>query len=187
MAPAIVTTVLVVVCVISQSVVADYSQCGLIPKLPGKSCNDIYQLNPSSRGVSGYYIVAVDTTPSFVYCDMKLKCGGEKGWMRVANISVTNGDRCPNGWKKITSPVVACRAPSDKAGCYSAHFSTHNIPYSRICGMIVGYQKGSPDGFASFVHKTSINDPYVDGVSITYGTPRKHIWSYGAGFSENNS
>ena len=27
--------------------------------------------------------------------------------------------------------------------------------------------------------------PYLDGISITYGSPRKHIWSYGVGFSED--
>ena len=33
----------------------------------------------------------------------------------------------------------------------------------------------------------SINDAYLDGVSITYGQPRKHIWSYVAGASENGA
>ena len=60
--------------------------------------------------------------------------------MRIANINATGGDSCPSGWKKITSPTRACRAPSDNAGCYSAHFTTYNIPYSRICEMVVGYQ-----------------------------------------------
>ena len=32
----------------------------------------------------------------------------------------------------------------------------------------------------------SINGPYVDGISITYGTPRRHIWSYGIGFSDKH-
>ena len=80
---------------------------------------------------------------------MSLECGGEKGWMRIANINAASGDRCPNGWRKITSPTKACRAPSDNAGCYSTHFTTYNIPYSRVCGMVVGYQKGTTDGFAS--------------------------------------
>ena len=52
--------------------------------------------------------------------------------------------------------------------------------------MVVGYQKGTPDGFFSHVRKTSINDPYLDGVSITYGSSRKHIWSYAAGLSESH-
>ena len=41
--------------------------------------------------------------------------------------------------------------------------------------MAVGYQGRNVDGF----HLQSISDVYVDGVSITYGNPRKHIWSYG--------
>ena len=53
--------------------------------------------------------------------------------------------------------------------------------------MIVGYQQGTTDGFATYNYSTrSINGPYVDGVSITYGTPRKHIWTYGIGKSDKS-
>ena len=142
---------------------------------PGKSCLDIYQNNPNSRGVSGQYIVKIGENLCFVYCDMILECGGEKGWMKIADVS--NGGSCPNGWSRITSPVAACTAPSNNAGCYSAHFTTYNIPYSRV---------SSTDGFKAQHHSSgSINGPYVDGVSITYGTPRKHIWTYGVGFSDS--
>ena len=157
---------------------------GLDLSCPGKSCLDIYHNNSSK--ISGKYIIRNGNQLQFVYCDMELECGGEKGWMRIANINITNGDSCPNGWK-ITSHVSACRARSDNAGCYSVHFSTHNIPYSRVCGMIVGYQQGTTDGFATYNYSTrSINGPYVDGVSITYGTPRKHIWTYGIGKSDKS-
>ena len=153
---------------------------------PGVSCSDIYQKNPKSHGVSGQYIVKIGSHYQFVYCDMNLDCGGEKGWMRIGYVSY--GNSCPNGWSRITSPARACRSPRNSAGCYSAHFNTHNIPYSRVCGMIVGYQKGSTDGFASLAYSSrSINGPYVDGVSITYGSPRKHIWSYAIGFSDKHN
>ena len=152
---------------------------------PGKSCLDIYQKNPN--GPSGQYIVKVGAHYRFVYCDMSLECGGEKGWMKIADINAAGPDSCPSGWSKITSPTRACRVPSNNAGCYSAHFATYNIPYSRVCGMVVGYQKGTTDGFYSLVRKTSINDPYLDGVSITYGSTRKHLWSYAAGLSESYS
>ena len=158
---------------------------GFALSCPGKSCLDIYQKNPSSRGVSQQYIIRIDEHLRFVYCDMILECGGEKGWMRIANINAAGGDSCPSGWRKITSPTKACRAPSNNAGCYSTHFTTYNAPYSRVCGMVVGYQKGSTDAFAVVNFSTRlIDDPYVDGVSITYNTPRKHIWTYGIGFSE---
>ena len=157
----------------------DYNEYGLCTKLPGKYCGDIYQLNPTSHGKSGYYVVQAGDRPLFVYCDMELECGGEKGWMRITDTDLSNGDDCPNGWRKITSPVPACRASSDNAGCYSVQFSTDRVPYSRVCGMVIGYQKGSTDGFRATSH--SINGPYVDGVSIIYGIPRRHIWSYGIG------
>ncbi|XP_065914398.1 uncharacterized protein [Dysidea avara] len=168
--------------VTANSFEVDYKQYGLIPTLPAKSCRDIYQLNPTSDGKSGYYVVKIGDRPSFVYCDMELECGGEKGWMRITDMNITNGDECPHGWKKITSPVAACRASSDDDGCYSAQFSTHQVPYSRVCGMVIGYQKGSTDAFQP--SSNSIDDPYVDGVSITYGTPRKHIWTYALGYNE---
>ena len=54
--------------------------------------------------------------------------------------------------------------------------------------MAVGYQKGNTDGFASEFHSTrSINGPCVDGVSITYGTPRKHIWRYAIGLTDSHN
>ena len=129
------------------NVVVGSCNYGTSSSCPGASCSDIYQKNPNSHGVSGQYIVQINNNYRFVYCDMELECGGEKGWMRIGYVS--NGGSCPNGWSRITSPVAACRSPSNSAGCYSAHFSTHNIPYSRVCGMIVGYQKGSTDGFAT--------------------------------------
>ena len=55
---------------------------------------------------------------------MNLECGREKGWIRIAVIKVAGGDNCLPGWKKIASPTKACKAPSDAAGCYSAHFTT---------------------------------------------------------------
>ena len=159
---------------------------GLSVSYPGESCLDIYQKNPHSHGKSQKYFIKNGNQTYSVYCDMELKCGGEKGWMKIAHVS--NGESCPSGWKSITSPVAACRATSDKAGCYSAHFTTYNTSYSRICGMVVGYQKGTTDGFASIHYASrSISGPYVDGVSITYGIPRKHIWTYGIGHKDKHS
>ena len=60
---------------------------------------------------------------------------------------------------------------------------SYSIPYSKVCGMAVGYQSGTTDAFAS---SQLINGPYVDGVSITYGTPRKHIWTYAIVFGSRD-
>ena len=171
-----------VIATVSSLVLAD-DQYGRDQEKPGKSCRDIYQVNPASHDKSGYYVIMTNK-PTFVYCDMTLECGGEKGWMRVADVNPAKGG-CPNGWRKITTPVAACRPPNDFAGCFPAHFPTHNIPYSRVCGMVIGVQKGTMDGFYPGRSQLSIDQPYLDGISITYGTPRKHIWSYGVGLSED--
>ena len=69
--------------------------------------------------------------------------------------------------------VSFCRAPRDNAGCYSTFFSTNGVSYQHVCGRARGYQKGSPDAF----YTNSIDTYYVDGLSITHGNPRQHIWT----------
>ena len=151
------------------------SSLGMLQSNPGKSCDDIYQINKASRGVSGNYWINTTTGVHQVYCDMELECGGHKGgWMRIADLDTSRGDDCPSGWGRITSPVVVCAATISSGGCYSANFPTLNTPYSKVCGMAVGYQSRTTDGFRF----QSINAPYVEGLSITYGNPRKHIWTY---------
>ena len=159
------------------------SSLGMLQSNPGKSCSDIYQTNKASRGASDNYWINTTTDVYQVYCDMELECGGHKGgWMRIVDLDIGRGDDCPSGWTNITTPVEACRAPDNNSGCYSTNFSTLSIPYNKVCGMAVGYQKGSTDGFAAVSFSSrSIDGPYVDGISITYGTPRKHIWTYGVG------
>ena len=118
---------------------------------------------------------------------MELSCGGrDGGWMRIG--SIKNGDSCPLGWVQMTSPVKACRANSNKAGCYPAYFNNTNLPYQHICGKVVGYQEGTPDAFNAFRYPSkSIDVPYVDGVSFTYSTPRKHLFTYAIGYSYGTS
>ena len=105
-----------------------------------KSCDDIYQINKAGRGASGNYWINTTTGVHQVYCDMELECGGHKGcWIRIADQDTCRGDDCPSGWTNITTPVIACIVPSSNAGCYSANSSTLSIPYSKVCGMAVGY------------------------------------------------
>ena len=52
-----------------------------------------------------------------------------------------------------------------------------------MCGKVIGYQVESPDG----PNNNNIIRAYIDGVSLTYGSPRKHIWSFIGGVYENPS
>ena len=74
--------------------------------------------------------------------------------------------------------------PVFSRGSRPANFYTINQQYSRVCGRIIGYQVGSPDGFNQYYGMISLNQGYMDGVSIIYGYPRHHIWSYVAGALE---
>ena len=66
--------------------------------------------------------------------------------------------------------------------CASATYLI-NFQYNRVCGRVVGYQYGSPDGFLT----GNVNQRYVGGVSITHGSPRQHVWTFAAASSENGT
>ena len=164
---------------------------------PGTSCADIHEKNPASHGKFKSYVIKTNAI-HVAYCDMSLECGSHKGgWMRIADLD-TKRDNCPPGWIKNSGYNSLCTGGS-AAGCYSAHFTTDGTKFSRVCGMMKGYQKGSMDGFYPYGHaafgyegykppvtvSTSLDGIYVDGVSITYGHPRKHIWTYVVGVSED--
>ena len=52
--------------------------------------------------------------------------------------------------------------------------------YSKVCGKAIAYQYDRPDGFGPARFTPGIDETYVDGISLTYGSPRKHIWSFAA-------
>ena len=102
--------------------------------------------------------------------------------MRVADLDMTDPTQnCPPGFRLITSPKRACGRPG--SGCVSTTFPTHGVQYSRVCGRVIAYQFGSQNGFAPYYinGQVTIDDVYVEGVSLTYGqNPRKHIWTFAA-------
>ena len=162
---------------------------GLIEQLgtrsnPGISCDEIYQHNPASRGTIGDFYIKIGDFVKKVTCNMKLKCGGlEGGWMQVADLEMTRDETCPGEWQTITTPRRLCQG--NDPGCHSANFSANNFTYEHICGQVKAYQKGSTDAFN--VGRHSPDSQYVDGVSITLGSPRKHVWTFASGLSDHVS
>ena len=156
---------------------------GMSEANPASSCNEIYQRNPTSRGTIGQYWIKTNEGLFKVTCNMKLKCGGvEGGWMQVVDVDTNRDDSCPGTWHKITTPRRLCLG-SVAAGCASAHFFTNGVSYEHICGQAKGYQKGTPDSFIS--RSPSVDSGYVEGISITIGSPRKHVWTYAVGHSDD--
>ena len=86
--------------------------------------------------------------------------------------------------------VRACGRPVSSGGsCASVKFSSLGVSYSQVCGRVVGYQYGSPDAVYNEhdSNHSDINSYYVDGVSITHGYPRQHIWTFVCGFRSSTS
>ena len=155
------------------------------------NCSDLFEQNASAK--SGYYkILSPNGSLISVYCDMEgSNCDGEGGWMRVGYLNMSEpGALCPPGltlrqFNNIDHGV--CGRPMSSFISYL----THGLYYSKVCGQLRGYQFRAPDGFPP-LHDSNPSpniencNTYVDGVTITYGSnPRKHIWTYAGGLSEN--
>ena len=71
----------------------------------------------------------------------------------------------------------------------SVNYTSYGIPYSRVCGRIVAYEFGTPDGFLGYTNQNqlTIDDPYVDGISITFSHPRNHIWTFATTYDSHIS
>ena len=111
------------------------------------------------------------------------QCGAGE-WIRIAYLNMKDPSQtCPSAWTEITTNGVrVCgRPPSSNDMCHGTFYSSGGRTFTKVCGRVIGYQIGHPDAFHSF---DSINPPYVEGVSITHGSPRAHIWTYAADISE---
>ena len=112
-------------------------------------------------------------------------CGGP-GWRRAAYLNMSDPTQtCPPAWELITTPRRSCARPNRNT-CYSAMFPTQGIQYSEVCGRIIGYQVGAPQAFRRENRPPqTIDSTYVDGVSLTYGSPRQHIWMFAGALDES--
>ena len=153
------------------------------------SCEEIKTNWPDSP--SDYYIIA-DTNghPRHVYCHMETLCNSGGGWIRVAYLNMSDPtEECPPGFRLYNqNGIRACGRPTSSPvdSCHSVKFPSYSISYSQVCGQVIGYTNGHPDAIAPYrSQKNNLNGAYVDGVSITRGNPRKHIWTFMAALQEN--
>ena len=147
------------------------------------SCKQLKSQYPSSP--SGYYILASATYTA--YCNMGTLCGSGGGWTRLAYLDMSDATQnCPSGFRLYQSGGVrACGRPVTSSGsCVSVQFPSNGISYSQICGRVTGYQYGNTDSLHSL---SDLNSCYVDGVSITRGSPCQHVWTLIAGNSESST
>ena len=108
-------------------------------------------------------------------------------WRRIAYFDTAQGDSCPTGLRTVTNTTTnqtACGRTNTGGGCTSVPIPVQ-VSYSQVCGIVKGYQDYSTDAFHPFTYgRNTIDTYYVDGVSITHGSPRRHLWTYASGLSE---
>ena len=117
---------------------------------------------------------------------------GDGLWYRVAHLNMSDpSQQCPSAWRQFTlNGERVCARPTSTAGSCPAALYPVGHQYRKVCGRVIGYQFGSTGSFRNSNQNpetVTINEAYLDGVSITHGTPRTHIWSYAAGASETGS
>ena len=110
-------------------------------------------------------------------------CNGT-GWTRVAFLNMTDtAELCPSTLSMISSPIRGCgRRLATVFTCESIHLTLNSKSYSRVCGQIIAYQRGTTDAFHNAIdwNQTTIDSAYMDGVSLTHGPAgsRQHIWTF---------
>ena len=111
-------------------------------------------------------------------------------WTRVVHLDLSDpSHQCPDNWTLTSGPVRGCGRSSAAAEmCDSAFFSSGGQSYSRVCGRLNAYQRGSPDAFDpsnlgfGANPNPGVEGVYIDGVSLTHGAAgsRQHIWTFAA-------
>ena len=154
-------------------------QCESFPVL---SCTTL----PPSLPSGYYWVLSLNGTAMRVFCEMERSCGGiTGGWTRVVKLDMANSShQCPGDLRQRTdSNIRTCVNSAHSPGCSSTTFDVEHGQYSMICGRVIAYQFGTTDAFGGN-RGHSIDSNYVDGVSLTHGSPRSHIWTFAAALDE---
>ena len=140
-----------------------------------RSCPSSDLLMAAKRNLSEDILQTIRNTP----------CGGI-GWTKVMELDMSDpSQQCPSPWALYTTPQRSCSITSSP-GCNGFSLAVPLEAYTRVCGRATGYAVSSPDGFVDLFNTgRSIDTGYLDGVSLTHGSPRQHIFSLAAGHGGN--
>ena len=109
--------------------------------------------------------------------------------MRAAYLNMTDPTHhCPTGFRLTSHPKRSCERIT-RPGCTGLTIPVHNRNYRKVCGKVIAYQYATPDAFWSYYNNRALtlDGYYVDGVSITHGHPRRHIWTFAAALDEQRA
>ena len=185
------SSLLIVVTLTSLSALGCYPQlsCALVHSPFLITDEDACGCGCCHSSVQQSVISHINSTISSLLTELKTvpQCG-DGLWYRVAYLNMSDStQQCPSNWREISTPVRTCGRPmTTRASCSGEYFSARALRYSKVCGRAIGYQYGSPGAFNLNERPpiSSPNDNYIDGLSVTHGTPRTHIWTYAVGVSD---
>ncbi len=179
---------------ISQSVLEvgfnlqEFINMGMDPKYPAPSCSALFYTKPYMP--SGYYWLGkAKENPKKMHCVMDMPTpmmAPTQGWLELINLDMKDKHQdCPAGFSTIEQQGKRLCVKNVAQGCQSILLPSYGVQYSRVCGRASGFQVGTNNAFFRFAcDHCTIDDAYVDGISITHGKyPRKHIWSLGASWT----
>ena len=158
-----------------------FESCDVVRSLRFPFPSGTYRIGPSQ---DNYSLMNCSTNTA-------LTCNGISGqWRRVAYLDTNQTNiECPGSLQATTNPP-SCRILGSSPTCSSVFFSSGGLSYSQVCGRVYGRYSLTPDAFANFAvsrpASPTINDNYVDGVSLSYGmSPRNHVWTLAATIPQN--
>ena len=158
-----------------------FESCDIVSGLRFPFSSGTYRIGPSQ---DNYSLMNCSTSTA-------LTCNGIYGqWRRVAYLDTNQTNiECPGNLQATTNPP-SCRISGSSPTCSSVFFSSGCLPFSQVCGRIHGRYSGAPDAFDTFTGVRpgipTIDDNYVDGVSLSYGmNPRNHVWTLAATILQN--
>jgi hypothetical protein len=145
-----------------------------VQALPGALPTGTFGIDLDGNGILN---VAGGINEAAVFCDMDREGGG---WTRIFFLDGADAAlACPAVWARqeragadafrgCARPLLGALAPAVTADAPHA--------YTRVMGKMTGVVFGDQDAFAA--HDRGINDIYVDGVSLTIGNPREHVFTF---------
>ncbi len=149
------------------------------------TCADVLMRDNDAK--TGYYTLEDNNgEEQRVFCQMGTipdsGCG-DGAWRRVAYFNREKSS-CPPELLDYT--YEGKKTCSNRGGCNVIQLPV-NQKYTRVCGRVRGYGVTSPDGFQPGKTNKGINTPYLDGISVSYGTGSSlnHLWSYATSKSSN--
>ena len=155
----------------------------IINSIKPNSCKDIKAVQPNSP--TGYYHV----NSRNIYCNMDTLCGSGGGWTRIGYLDMTQPTHsCPSALALHEEDGYRfCRRSRSTlwGSCNSVIIQNNGISYSQICGKVTAYQYRKPNLAVSLDRRNYLDSYYLDGISITRGSPRQHVWSLMVGLFEN--